>query len=117
MTVGETGVWSVVRGLADRLRRIAKISPLVVSSSKVRKDVWLRCRQSRRDPDRASIRADLVGLEGLMLSRERIHSKDIAAVRPEHRLDAINLVHYLALRHGDLRQLQRRLGELSLIHI
>ena len=43
-----------------------------------------------------------------------IHGKDIAAVHPDHRPDAVNLVHYLALRHGDVRQLQRRLGERGL---
>jgi pyruvate kinase len=31
-------------------------------------------------------------------------------VGPAHRVDAINLVHYLALRHGDVRHLQRWLG-------
>jgi pyruvate kinase len=115
MAVGaEKESLSVGRGLADRLCRIAKISSEAVSSSIVRKDAWLHHRQRRRDPDQALIRADLAGLEGLMLRLERIHGKDIAAVRPEHRLDAINLVHYLALRHGDLRHLQRTLGERGL---
>ncbi len=45
---------------------------------------------------------------------EQTHGEDIAAVRPEHRSDAINLVHYLGLRHNDLRRLQRRLGERGL---
>jgi pyruvate kinase len=73
-----------------------------------------RRQQARRDPDRASIRADLAALEDLMHHMEQIYGEDIAAVCPEHRLDAVNLVHYLALRHGDLRHLQQRLGERGL---
>ncbi len=49
-----------------------------------------------------------------MLRFERAHRSEIAAVRPEHHSDAVNLVHYLALRRGDLRPLQRRLGERGL---
>ncbi len=45
---------------------------------------------------------------------ERSHNRDIAAVHADHRGDAINLIHYLALRHEDVRQLQRRLGERGL---
>ncbi len=45
---------------------------------------------------------------------EEIHHGDIAAVHAEHRGDAVNLIHYLALRHGDVRLLQRRLGERGL---
>ncbi len=73
-----------------------------------------RRQQARRDLDRTSIRADLAALEDLMHHMEQIYGEDIAAVCPEHRLDAVNLVHYLALRHGDLRHLQQRLGERGL---
>ncbi|HYA68352.1 MAG TPA: pyruvate kinase, partial [Acidimicrobiales bacterium] len=66
------------------------------------------------DPDKAAIRADLAELEDLMLSFERLHASNIAAVHPDHQPDAANLVHYLALRHGDVRLLQRRLGERGL---
>src|SRR5664280_1829035 len=45
---------------------------------------------------------------------ERVHGEDIAAVCADHRRDAVNLVHYLALRNGDLRHLQHRLGERGL---
>ena len=60
------------------------------------------------------MRAELDGLKDLMRDLEEVHSEDIAAVHPDHRPDAINLVHYLALRHGDVRHLQRRLGERGL---
>ena len=61
-----------------------------------------------------AIGANLVGLEELTLDLERVHGEDIAAVHPNHRPDTINLVHYLALRHGDVRLLQRQLGERGL---
>ena len=49
-----------------------------------------------------------------MSKREAMHAADIALVHPDHRADAINLTHYLALRQGDERSLQRRLGERGL---
>ena len=49
-----------------------------------------------------------------MLRLEQVHGEDIAAVCTDHRRDAVNLVHYLALRNGDLRHLQHRLGERGL---
>jgi pyruvate kinase len=58
--------------------------------------------------------ADLAGLEDLMRHFEQVHARDIAAVHPVHGPDAVNLVHYLALRHGDVRRLQHRLGERGL---
>ena len=62
------------------------------------------------DVDRASIIAELAGLEELMRRMERNRESDIMAVDPAHRRDAVNLVHYLALRNGDVRHLQRWLG-------
>jgi pyruvate kinase len=56
----------------------------------------------------------MAGLEALMLRLEQVHGEDIAAVCTDHRRDAVNLVHYLALRNGDLRHLQHRLGERGL---
>ncbi|MGO9027494.1 MAG: pyruvate kinase [Acidimicrobiales bacterium] len=85
-----------------------------MSSSVGRTEALFRRQGPARDSDRVSIRADLMGLEDLMRRQEQIHSEEIAAVRPDHRPDAINLVHYLALRHEDLRQLQHRLGERGL---
>jgi pyruvate kinase len=66
------------------------------------------------DTDRESIDADLAALEVSMRHLERIHDSDIATVHADHRSDAINLVHYLALRHDDVRLLQRRLGDRGL---
>lgn len=62
------------------------------------------------DPERASIAAELADLAGAMLRLEHAHSQDISAVHPCHRADAVNLVHYLALRQSDVRLLQRKLG-------
>ena len=41
---------------------------------------------------------------------EKLREPDILASDPAHRRDAVNLVHYLALRQGDVRHLQRWLG-------
>lgn len=41
---------------------------------------------------------------------EQVHAEDIAAVDPIHQPDAVNLVHYLALRQTDVRRLQRKLS-------
>ena len=45
---------------------------------------------------------------------EDVYGDDVNAVHGAHALDAVNLVHYLALRHGDVRRLQRALGERGL---
>ena len=57
--------------------------------------------------DRASISAELAGLEELMRRLEKHRESDIMASDPAHRCDAVNLVHYLALWQGDVRDLQR----------
>ena len=54
--------------------------------------------------------ADLAKLEDSMSRRESRHAEDISLVHPDHRADAVNLTHYLALRQVDERSLQRRLG-------
>jgi len=64
--------------------------------------------------ERQAIVADLAKLEDSMSRRESRHAEDIALVHPDHRADAVNLTHYLALRQGDERALQRRLGERGL---
>lgn len=45
---------------------------------------------------------------------EHQYAADLAAVRPEFRDSAVNLVHYLALRHEDIRDLQENLASLGL---
>jgi pyruvate kinase len=67
-----------------------------------------------RDSERSALRAELLALDEQIHRLERGHSAEIAAVVPEHIVDAINLVHYLALRQSDVRQLQRRLAERGL---
>jgi pyruvate kinase len=42
------------------------------------------------------------------------HTEEIGRVNPVHRSDAVNLLHYLALRRHDSRVLQRRLSDLGL---
>lgn len=55
----------------------------------------------------ASLRSDIVA--------EAVHwAPRIAAVHADHRLSALNLLHYLALRQRDLRPLQQRLAMLGL---
>ena len=61
-----------------------------------------------------AIAADLATLEDAMARRESGQAEDIALVHPDHRADAVNLTHYLALRQGDVRSLQRSLGERGL---
>ena len=68
----------------------------------------------RADPERAAISGELARLEALMHDLEALHAQDIARVHGDHLQDAVNLVHYLALRHEDVRLLQRKLGELGL---
>jgi pyruvate kinase len=62
------------------------------------------------DPERALIAAELSDLEGAMLRLEKAHTEDISSVHRSHRLDAVNLIHYLALRQTDVRLIQRKLG-------
>jgi pyruvate kinase len=49
-----------------------------------------------------------------MLTLEASSSIDLAGVQPNHRASATNLIHYLALRRHDIRQLQDQLGTLGL---
>ena len=60
--------------------------------------------------NRALIGAELAELEDLMRQMEKHREPDIMAADPTHHRDAVNLVHYLALRHGDISHLQRWLG-------
>ena len=66
------------------------------------------------DGERQAMAADLAKLEDSMSRRESRHAEDISLVDPDHRADAVNLTHYLALRQVDERSLQRRLGERGL---
>ncbi len=64
--------------------------------------------------ERRAMAADLAKLEDSMSRRESRHAEDISLVHPDHRADAVNLTHYLALRQVDERSLQRRLGDRGL---
>jgi len=102
------------RGPGSIASRARGAAARAVRSGVTRLEVVLRRLRAVDDPERAAISADLAELADLMLQMERVHRSDIAAVHPDHRPDAINLVHYLALRHGDVRLLQRRLGQRGL---
>ena len=67
-----------------------------------------------RDGERRALADDLAELEQAMSRRESRHVEEIALVHPDHRADAANLMHYLALRRCDVRSLQRGLGERGL---
>jgi pyruvate kinase len=49
-----------------------------------------------------------------MLAAEAERAAEIEAVHPAHRRSAANLIHYLALRHHDVRDLQARLAATGL---
>jgi len=57
---------------------------------------------------------ELEELKQQLLSAERELAETIAAVHPENRRSARNLIHYLALRRRDLRALQLRLARVGL---
>ena len=47
-------------------------------------------------------------------SFKKKYSAELAAVHPNYKYSALNLVYYLALRHHDIRDLQKKLGYLGL---
>ena len=61
-----------------------------------------------------SVIAPLEALRARALAMEVEFADDLAEVAPSRRESARNLLHYLALRQGDLRELQKRLGALGL---
>jgi pyruvate kinase len=58
--------------------------------------------------------AEFSALEQDLQSLVAKHEKDLELVHALHRTDAVNLLHYLALRRHDEHDLQRRLTELGL---
>ena len=58
--------------------------------------------------------AELDAIHDRALELEKRYADDIAAVHPEYRDSASNLVHYLALRDADLGELQQGLAALGL---
>ncbi|WP_101650722.1 pyruvate kinase [Brevibacterium ihuae] len=67
------------------------------------------------DPVRSieTLIADVDRLRSLALEAESRHAELIARVRDRHRDSARNLVHYVALRSEEIRDLQYRLGEVG----
>ncbi len=64
--------------------------------------------------DLEALEADVSALREALLAAEAIRADEIVATHPSHRRSATNLVHYLALRNHDVRDLQERLGALGL---
>ena len=67
---------------------------------------------SRADMERAS--TELKGIYDRAIEFESIHADELAAVHPQFKESARNLVHYLALRQSDLRGLQETLTSVGL---
>lgn len=61
-----------------------------------------------------SLEADVRSVRDAMLTAEVERAAEIAATHPAHRRSAANLVHYLELRHHDVRDLQARLAAAGL---
>jgi pyruvate kinase len=61
-----------------------------------------------------TLEADVRMVRDAMLAAETARAADIGATHPTHRRSAANLIHYLALRHHDVRDLQARLAATGL---
>jgi pyruvate kinase len=68
-----------------------------------------RTRQRQRSRGRLAVELDELIAAAEQAAADRV--ADVAAVDETHRDDALNLVHYVAVRRHDLRYLQRRLAE------
>ena len=62
----------------------------------------------------ADLERDLRAVRDAMLAAETARAADIAGTHPAHRRSATNLIHYLELRHHDVRDLQARLAAAGL---
>jgi pyruvate kinase len=61
-----------------------------------------------------TLEADVRAVREAMLAAEAERGDDIAVTHPAHRRSAANLIHYLELRHHDVRDLQARLAAAGL---
>lgn len=68
----------------------------------------------RRRRETRGLRRELAEVDAELMRAVTAHEQDLAQVHPAHRLDAVNLVQYVALRQLDVRGLQRRLAEQGL---
>jgi pyruvate kinase len=64
--------------------------------------------------DIGQLRAQLLSIYDDAIELESDYAKELAAVQPDYRDGALNLVHYLALRQTDIRDLQEPLAQLGL---
>jgi pyruvate kinase len=75
------------------------------------------CLEQTEFVDRARCRQCLRAIQHLIqevIEMEKQHQTEIEAVPIEYRASAANLIHYLAVRHHDIRELQVHLGRLGL---
>jgi pyruvate kinase len=61
-----------------------------------------------------TLEADVRTVRDAMIAAEAARAADIDSTHPTHRRSAANLIHYLALRHHDVRDLQARLAAAGL---
>jgi pyruvate kinase len=61
-----------------------------------------------------TLEADVRTVRDAMIAAEEARAADIESTHPAHRRSAANLIHYLALRHHDVRDLQARLAAAGL---
>ena len=64
--------------------------------------------------DIGQLRAQLLSIYDDAIELESHYAEELAAVQPDYRDGALNLVHYLALRETDIRDLQEILTQLGL---
>ena len=67
-----------------------------------------------RSPDIARVRGQLAAIAERAREFESRYGDELAAVHPQYRESARNLVHYLALRAEDIRDLQEQLASIGL---
>jgi pyruvate kinase len=70
--------------------------------------------ESRKRDALETLEADVRAVRDAMLTAEAARAGDIATTHPAHRRSATNLIHYLELRHHDVRDLQTRLAAAGL---
>jgi pyruvate kinase len=68
----------------------------------------------RQRSELETLEADVRAVREAMLAAEAERGDDIAVTHPAHRRSAANLIHYLELRHHDVRDLQARLAAAGL---
>ncbi len=104
------------RGGANRAHRSDRLVPVVPATLAVApgdpEEVSPDMQHMARTAE--ALLTELEELRARGLALEATHARELALVRPEHRASARNLLHYLAVRQQDIRDLQGELAELGL---